>query len=468
MNNIKVSDLKEAIRFLKTVDNTIKITDYKTKKSMIDFLQSVKYDFGSFNKKSNISKSFVTAPTLPASKSKSKLPIPSAIPKPPTAPLPISKPKPSTPKPIKVNDTDINIIKRKNEGQFIPFVNRTTSNIDDREFYFRNLLRYLNINVSSMNNCLEFTGFVNGKATFKIGNNIIAKNQIGTPSAYGIVYLSSFRDSDNKPFQYAIKIQLLIKQAILEIGTLETLREALLRNVTPHFPYMYSVLYCNDVREDFKNIPKDDFKKFPNLIKNAYAKKTPIAMILNELANGDLKTFIAYNSSNVNLLKNACMQALIGIFTFNMVTNHYHNDTHWGNFLYHKIISGGYIHYRIQGIDYYLENLGYLFVIWDYGNIRSFSDIGYFINGDIKQVLGAFRNKKDKGWATDLDRNFSAFNLNIYNYIYHTFKGKNYNQKLMIEYISYIFNEYSKVNWILKNIPANAKIINDKPYIINF
>jgi len=91
MNNIKVEDLKEAIRFLKTVDKTIKITDYKTKKSMIDFLESVKYDFSSFKKE---------APSAPKPATAPKPAKPPPAPKPATAPKPLKAPKPpSAPKP---------------------------------------------------------------------------------------------------------------------------------------------------------------------------------------------------------------------------------------------------------------------------------------------------------------------------------------------------------------------------------
>ena len=44
-----------------------------------------------------------------------------------------------------------------------------------------------------------------------------------------------------------------------------------------------------------------------------------------------------------------------------------HNDCHAGNFLYHKIKPGGCFHYKINGVDFYIKNLGYLWVIWDFG-----------------------------------------------------------------------------------------------------
>jgi hypothetical protein len=47
-------------------------------------------------------------------------------------------------------------------------------------------------------------------------------------------------------------------------------------------------------------------------------------------------------------------------------------------FLYHKIKKGGYFHYNIYGKDYYLENLGYLWIIWDFELSISFDKMIYF------------------------------------------------------------------------------------------
>ena len=66
-------------------------------------------------------------------------------------------------------------------------------------------------------------------------------------------------------------------------------------------------------------------------------------------------------------------QIFISIMFFHYYTNSHHNDAHSGNFLYHKIKPGGYFHYNIYGKDYYLENIGYLWVIWDFGLATHFS-----------------------------------------------------------------------------------------------
>jgi len=97
------------------------------------------------------------------------------------------------------------------------------------------------------------------------------------------------------------------------------------------------------------------------------------------------------------LLQNAFVQIYLSLFFFYQETKCFHMDSHWGNFLYHKIKPGGYFHYKIFGKDYYLENLGFLWVVWDFGLIESFKykknkypDI--FICEDIIRISCAFFN----------------------------------------------------------------------------
>lgn len=451
MNNITIKDLKDAIRFLKTLDKSIKISNYKTKSSMIEFLKSMHYDMNSFTKKKATKSSLdlvydkTTGVYMPSKLIKDK----------PKGKLQTSN-----------NVNSYEIIKKRNEGDFIPFVNKISPNIDSREFYFKNLLKYLNVDVSSMNNCLEFTGLRNGKATFKIGDNIIAKYQIGSDSEFGIVYLSSFRDSDNKPFLYAIKIQKLIEEAILEIDILEKLRNALLKKISPHFPYLYSTLYCNDVRKDFQNI---DIDILPETIQEAYESNTPLVMILNELASGDLEMFIKDNSNNNELIINAYVQVVISLFSFSMVTGLYHGDTHWGNFLYHKIKPGGFVHYRIQGDDYYLENKGYLFTIWDFGaSLKIPTEDDAFIFNDFMIMSQAFINETDnnEGWAFGIDNELSSLINAIKKRVITEFDDNDTDDQIRSNFLKNLFKIYTDVGFILRRPPIGGVVINKKPYII--
>ena len=89
---------------------------------------------------------------------------------------------------------------------------------------------------------------------------------------------------------------------------------------------------------------------------------------------------------------------------FYQETKHFHNDAHWGNFLYHKVKPGGYFHYNIFGQDYYIENYGFLWIIWDYGNVIEFKESKkeyIYIDNDFKKIIKAFLNEKENdGWLS--------------------------------------------------------------------
>lgn len=352
-----------------------------------------------------------------------------------------------------------------------PFVNRVSANINDREVYFRKLLKHLKIDVLSKNNCLKYIGMKDGKPVFKIGDNILLKNQIGSKSKMGIIYLGGFHDVEGKLFKYAIKIG-KGQELKDETKILEKLRNELLNHNSPHFPFLYSVLECNSQKKEFSNISDNELKVFPQLLKSS---SIPLTILLNELANGDLKTFIHANYSNSRLIQNALVQVMLSLFSLYAITGIQHRDSHWGNFLYHKIRPGGYIHYKIEGQDYYLENLGYLWVIWDFGLSKPLSSNASLMSDDIKRIIYAFMNKNQKGW---LDNKFNyepAFSNKVYDIINNYFViNKNalynrlYNKDVMKEFVKSLFKDFAKLGWISTTSPIDKKlIINDKPYVIN-
>ena len=103
-------------------------------------------------------------------------------------------------------------------------------------------------------------------------------------------------------------------------------------------------------------------------------------------------------------IKNAMMQMLIAIYSFHCF-GYLHNDTHWGNFLYHRIKPGGYIKYIINGQEIYLENIGYLWVIWDFSfavEIDDPTNMDNFTFEYKKMIVTGFMNKKMKGLLEDI------------------------------------------------------------------
>ena len=126
------------------------------------------------------------------------------------------------------------------------------------------------------------------------------------------------------------------------------------------------------------NIIKD--KEYPLPLQKAKKIHKYYTLILYELAEGDLKSFLLKKPRNYNIWKNCYEQIFMSIFVFRSVLLSHHMDAHSRNFLYRKIKPGGCFCYNINGINYYIENLGYVWMIWDYGNavsLKEFSDIDW-------------------------------------------------------------------------------------------
>ena len=74
-----------------------------------------------------------------------------------------------------------------------------------------------------------------------------------------------------------------------------------------------------------------------------------------------------------------------------------HADTHFGNFLYHKITPGGKpFEYNIFNYNLSIENIGYLWVINDFGLAEKFID-GKIISQilkDFKLIIQELLSKK--------------------------------------------------------------------------
>jgi hypothetical protein len=196
----------------------------------------------------------------------------------------------------------------------------------------------------------------------KVNNELIIDNKIklikqfGTPSRFGINYICSFIDDDM--FKFSGKIQINSGMANKELVILQKLYEIRMETANLHFPIIYGYVFCHISKINNK-------EDLPGFLKTL--KKAGYLIIFNELLNGDLKSYlydIALN--NYTLWLNAIEQIYMCLASLHSV-GFMHFDSHYGNFLYKKINAGGYFHYEINGKDYYIPNLGYMWVIWDFG-----------------------------------------------------------------------------------------------------
>ena len=232
---------------------------------------------------------------------------------------------------------------------------------------------------------------------------LLAKIEQG---ATGIVCMSNNSDIvlGGKPvnnFKFAIKIAVnKISDSVKEIFILKKLREFIEKGYQ-NFPIIYHSI--DKKKKDY--VLKNTQPPILDAVKTFMNDKNYYNVYINELANTDLRHFLNdYDNNDPNseyteeLFLNAVAQILMSIASLHNVGIK-HNDTHYGNFLYHKIKPGGYIKYTIK-IDsntretYYVKNLGYLWVIWDFGistQLNGQSD--YFYD---YEMLSLFLRKDEK------------------------------------------------------------------------
>ena len=291
---------------------------------------------------------------------------------------------------------------------------------------------------------------VNSLNNYKL-NNIHLYKKIGSDSVYGSIYNVKYK-INSKYYNLCGKIMCDKSYNREEIKILEKVTKYTLDKKTPHFPIMYYNGYIkkNKSLKTDKLLLPESVRKCDNFIIN-----------FNEMFTGDLETFIKNNKYSKNILVNSLEQIFISILTFHNTINKSHNDCHWGNFLYHRIKPGGYIHYNIFDKDIYLKNYGYLWIIWDYGLTHPLNNYNLFT--DYKRVIHAFISKNDRGWNNNLT---SVTTTNINNGGISNVFNRGYNLRKMLN-----TEEFSTEKELFESLFNYNKDLNIKPpdsEIVNF
>jgi len=196
--------------------------------------------------------------------------------------------------------------------------------------------------------------------------SIQVHKKFGTPSLFGEAWIASIDKqiialkkillTDNTKDSFTKQQFLAGGSAWSELAVYILSTILVFSKVNPNLPITFRYYYCKECQFLNKNISK---------------KKQQCIMTLNEMGDGDLKMYLKSKKMwNAKLIANFIFQVLSALYTLQKYFNMTHNDLHWGNVLVHEIQKGGYWKYTIDGIDYYIENLGYVFVLWDFGMVE--------------------------------------------------------------------------------------------------
>lgn len=257
--------------------------------------------------------------------------------------------------------------------------------------------------------------------TYLLNNTILLIKKIGTESSYGSVYVSIIKK--HSKIKFITKIQVYTFDAMKEINFLKMITRNALLTKNIHLPIMYNSLTCEYYDKNNKKLP-------PNLLKKSNII-TSYNSLFVEMANGDLNSFLkTHDNISVKICNNIIAQCFISILSLHKI-NIVHNDAHIGNFLYFNIYKGGCFKYTYKDLVFYIENIGYNWVIWDFGlsnTLTISSDIKYIIK-DYYELLRSFVKHAMRAGIYDID-DF----IYLKKYLINNFQNEYLLFKLLIKY----------------------------------
>ena len=295
--------------------------------------------------------------------------------------------------------------------------------------------------------------------------------KIGTESVCGAIYLTVLKNVLGGNLLTS-KIMPNTKDNLREINIMKKITENILcKKKSKHFLMMYKRFICPRIsgRDILKMISNPLSYNGDN---NISSDKKLVS--INELAHGDLKMLTENRKvvSNDELMYNIFIQTFLSITTFHNLTGYYHNDAHYGNFLYQINKEKGYYHYTYNNTSYYLKACEYNIIIYDYGYAtKSYKKYNKKALLDYIKIIKAFMNESD-GWGyfpdlpSDLFNETMLFIRDALMMEYDSgFKDENIQNLIIEKLLLYVMeNFYPNLNIFTKNKPD--KIINKKPFVI--
>ncbi len=173
--------------------------------------------------------------------------------------------------------------------------------------------------------------------------------------SFGTVYKTCFK---NKNDCFAIKetqFNLREKKSNLlwETNLSNSINKLVIDKICPNLPLLIDTRFCDQCKLKI-GYPLKEIK-------------TPCFLHITELADGTLKDFFELYEPSEELQYNLIFQIMSGVHSLQNYLQIVNNDIKSMNILYHKIKKGGYWNYNIDGIDYFVPNLGFLFIVNDFG-----------------------------------------------------------------------------------------------------
>jgi hypothetical protein len=209
--------------------------------------------------------------------------------------------------------------------------------------------------------------------------------RIGSKSIFGEAFIA-YNSESKDPLYTALKLMPKNDSNTYEVEMYKVFQSYVTNKLSPHFPMIYTSHICNTCQYDNK-------RHF----------RGKCISLLNELAEGDLKTYLKqpHTSYDLIIIYGQLIMACLAMEHAGYV----HHDLHWGNFLYHTVpeYKGKYMHYVYYDEYYkkhtvYLKNNGTVFIAWDFGKMTEQHGMVDNVYYDIYRIFHINRWALDEGY----------------------------------------------------------------------
>lgn len=241
----------------------------------------------------------------------------------------------------------------------------------DKIFFSKKKIIFNKLKNIKKNECIK-----NEENEKKLTKDILVFNRIGEESKNGEVLKGCMIKKDNSclvnfalkkiplennVYKYISKpnaMKTLNKSSTFsELFFLKKLNKLIDQRICINIPYLYKYFICDTC--EFSNPMIDKY----------FFGTNKCLIIVNDLADTILSSFLDTNPS-FEVQVNAYLQIYIALYCIRKFFNIWHHDLHGDNVLVYKVKPGGFWQYIINGRKCNIPNIGYLFVLTDFGYSR--------------------------------------------------------------------------------------------------
>ena len=223
---------------------------------------------------------------------------------------------------------------------------------------------------------------------FRLTINIKNKFKISPFITIKVVPLS-YKDRENMyNSRYPVWRELKILQIVSKLSK---------KRVSPNLPLIYNYYICNSC-----NYINPHLRNVTDKI---------CLLVLSEYNKYDFRTWLINLSKKANSVSeleniwyNIIFQIVSVLYLLYKLYRLVHLDLHWGNLLVQTHSKGGYWTYRINGINYYVPNLGFTIKLWDFGKSRSKHIFNQDSSININDTVDIIRFSNIYNWINKYDK----------------------------------------------------------------